>query len=92
MSKWKKKSDKVPEDPWDLKQRAAAPGRYYGDGGTIHQTTRLDVETHNGTVVAVWFRCQMLPFIQTEVNGQRAAGMESVSGLPLLTGVEVVDP
>lgn len=80
-----------PETAWQLKQRAASPSRYYGDGGTIHSTTYLDVETHHGTVVAVWFRCQMLPFRQTEVDGRRASDMESVTELPAITGVEVYD-
>jgi len=76
---------------WDRKQEAARPGRYYGDGGTIHSTNHLDVETHHGKVVAVWFRCQMLPFVQTEVDDARATDMESAKGLPRLTGVEVLD-
>lgn len=64
---------------WRLKQVAAGESRYYGDGGTIHQTGHLDVETHHGTVVAVWFRCQQLPFQQTEVDGERATEMETLS-------------
>lgn len=77
---------------WAARQKAARPGRYYGDGGTIHAATRLDVETYNGAVVAVWFRCQQLPFSQTEATAQRATQMQAMSGLPLLTGVEVLDP
>lgn len=80
---------------WRLKQRAARPGRYYGDGGTIHASTALDVETtQDGRVVAVWFRCQMLPFEQVAVEGARASEMISAySGaeVPVLTGVEVQD-
>ncbi len=76
---------------WKRKQRAAAPGRYYGNGGTIHHSGYLDVETHRGTVIAVWFRCQQLPFQQSEVSAVRAADMESVTDLPALTGVEVLD-
>lgn len=77
--------------------------RYYGDGGTIHSSGHLDVETFQGTVVAVWFRCQALPFQQTEVEGSRATDMESMYGNPEngrpygdngteLCGVEVRDP
>lgn len=76
---------------WKRKQKAAAPSRFYGDGGTIHTTGHLDVETHNGSVVAVWFRCQMLPFWQIEVDDVRATAMETTTGLPSLTGVEVLD-
>jgi hypothetical protein len=77
---------------WRLKQRLARPGRYYGDGGTIHHSGWLDVETHHGTVVAVWFRCAMLPFNQREVDAARATEMERVQPrLPQISGIEVVD-
>lgn len=70
----------------------ADPSRYYGDGTTIHHTGYLDVETHEGEVVAVWFRCQMLPFQQVEVDGIRAPEMRHHQPyLPSLTGVEVRD-
>ena len=74
---------------WRIKQRLAGPSRYYGDGGTLHHSGYLDVETHNGTVVAVWFRCQVLPFKQTEVGTDRASVMEDMSSAPGITGVEV---
>lgn len=77
---------------WALKQKAAAPGRYYGNGGTIHRTSYLDVETYKGQVVSVWFRCQMLPFRQTEVDKPRAEEMTRAAEFtPSLTGVEVFD-
>jgi len=44
-------------------------GRYYGGWGTIHGTDKLDVEVEDGEVVAVWFRCQMLPFTQHDAKG-----------------------
>lgn len=50
--------------------------RYYGGNGTIHGTTNLDIETRDGRVVAVWFRCQALPFHKTEVRKSRAEEME----------------
>lgn len=56
--------------------------RYYGDGGTIHRSGHLNVETFRGTVVAVWFRCQPLPFDQTEVDGPRATDMQAMYGNP----------
>jgi hypothetical protein len=78
---------------WRLRQRLARPGRYYGGEGTIHHTGYLDVETFHGTVVAVWFRCQPLPFEQSEVDGERATEMEWVSATlgHILVGVEVDD-
>ena len=81
---------------WWLKQKLAKPGRFYGDGGTIHHATALDVETApNGDVVAVWFRCQPLPFRQTHVAARRDAEMRRMyaeSPMPGITGIEVVDP
>jgi len=69
--------------------------RYYGDGGTIHQSPELDVETdRRGKVVAVWFRCQMLPFRQSVVGEDRATEMASAYSnnyIPELHGVEVRD-
>lgn len=52
--------------------------RYYGDGNTIHGTLHLDVEVRRGEVVAVWFRCQPLPFKQRDVDVQRAIGMKQM--------------
>lgn len=34
---------------------------------------RLDVEVHNGQVIAVWFNCQLLPYQQWDVDEDRAA-------------------
>ena len=65
----------------------------YGNGGTIHQSKELDVETYNGKVIAVWFRCAMLPFEQAEVSKSR---MEDMTGathkLRGLVAVEFEDP
>lgn len=80
-------------DRWRRKQELAKPSRYYGDGGTIHSSGELDVETHNGKVVAVWFRCATLPFKQVEVGNDRAKEMclnyNEYCGK--LTGVEILD-
>lgn len=68
--------------------------RYYGDGETIHRSTELDVETYKGEVVAVWFRCQHLPFRQTDVAFHRAKSMRSAyadASTVELHGVEVKD-
>jgi len=82
------------EERWKQKQDAAKPGRYYGDGGTIHSGTELDVEVDSsGRVVAVWFRCQPLPFRQADVDVDRANEMRSMyRGYgSKLTGVEILD-
>ena len=54
--------------------------RRYGDlpdgsRNTIHESRLLDVETYKGQVVAVWFRCKMLRFSQSEVDYTRAADL-----------------
>lgn len=49
--------------------------RYYGGNGTIHGSTIVNVETRNGKVVSVWFRCLALPFDQSECDQQRADDM-----------------
>lgn len=74
---------------WELKQELAAPDRFYGDNATIHSTTILNVETHNGEVVSVWFRCQPIAFDQTEVDDDRATAMKAM-GSPRITGVQVM--
>lgn len=82
-----------PFDRWNRKQRLAAPSRFYGDGGTIHDTGWLDVEVHNGQVVGVWFRCQQLPYRVTHVTAQRHLDMTRTAGGDpcIITGVEVRD-
>jgi hypothetical protein len=81
-------------DVWAAKQALAKPSRYYGGGGTIHSSGELDVETDKkGNVVAVWFRCQTLPFEQHRVDRDRVNEMRRMYGeqMPTLTGVEVLD-
>ena len=68
---------------------ATTGAHYYGSGGTIHQTGHIDVEVHNGVVVAVWFRCCPLPFRQADVLEHRAQDMKRMYPLKMiLTGVE----
>ena len=78
---------------WNKKQKEAAKTgtRYYGDGGTIHHSNQLDVETYQGRVVAVWFRCQPLPFKESIVDLARSASMDNLydGNSYLLTGVEI---
>jgi hypothetical protein len=75
---------------WELKQELAFPSRFYGDEGTIHRTDFIDVETFNGEVVAVWFRCQAIAFRQHEVDLVRATNILDMVA-PKITGVEVSD-
>lgn len=64
-----------------LAWRALFPGRrlHYGDEGTIHRTGVVNVELDkHGRVVAVWFRCAMLPFTQTTVGWNRVKSMRQI--------------
>lgn len=63
----------------------------YGNRGTIHHTEHLDVEVDkNGKVVAVWFRCALLPFQQHNVDDTRAVEMRlSQDNLARLKNVTV---
>jgi hypothetical protein len=71
------------EDPTDI--------RYYGGDGTIHRNGEVNVETDsNGTVVAVWFRCQPLPFTQTAVEPHRAAEMVRMYGRMPREGIDAL--
>jgi hypothetical protein len=80
------------DDVWQAKQALAHPSRYYGEGGTIHGTTELDVEICDGTVVAVWYRCQQLPYREVQVSRSRVADVVHLEGeLPAITGVELLD-
>lgn len=68
--------------------------RFYGDGGTIHSSVELDVETRDGMVLAVWYRCQPLAFRQVEVGYSRATELTEVIqsyGAPMLRGVVLED-
>lgn len=79
---------------WLDKQALAAPSRFYGDGGTVHSSGVLDVEIHDGRVVAVWYRCQQLPYQVTTVSPERSAEMDEMHSnqdWPKITGVELLD-
>ena len=67
--------------------------RVYGHAGTINGSEQLNVEvTAAGEVVAVWFRCQQLPFRQGFADGTRASSMRETSRhAPRLVAVEVID-
>lgn len=84
----------TPDERWAVLQQLAE-GRFYGDGGTIHTHTSrwVDVEIHEAHVVSVWFRCQLLPFQEHAVTGERAVEMfGAYDGKPPgISGVFVVD-
>lgn len=56
---------------WILNKLAAKPKtvedeNFYGGDKTWHNTGTVDVQLNkDGDVVAVWFRCRMLPFTQS---------------------------
>lgn len=53
--------------------------RRYGDDKTLHRTGYLDVEVDAaGRVVAVWFRCQPVPFVEHRVPDSRARDMRAM--------------
>lgn len=83
---------KTKKDRFARLQKMLAPYRFYGDGGTIHGTTHLDVETRNGEVVAVWFRCSLLPFEQHEINHERAEVRPLPWRGPKIHGIVFEDP
>jgi hypothetical protein len=61
------------------KVKVPAGTRYYGSDMTIHSGGEVDVEVDSdGKVVAVWFRCQPLPFDQRMVQELRAKEMRSM--------------
>lgn len=69
--------------------------RWYGDGGTYHNTSQLDVEVDSeGNVVAVWFRCQPLAFKQANADDRRAADMRKMyeqNKMPEIRGFRLKD-
>ena len=76
------------------KQKFAGDSRFYGDGGTVHDTGYLDIESIDGVVVAVWFRCQQLPFQQFWISEYRANELgvgAQTADLPQITGIELKD-
>ena len=68
--------------------------RVYGNDKTWHQTEQVNVEIHNGVVVAVWFRCTPLPFDVSDTDKNRAVEMTRMYGegnIPGLVAVELID-
>ena len=76
--KWRTKSAVSGRGP--APKNAPPPAREqrrvtYGGDGTIHHTGTVDVEVDAGVVVAVWFRCHLLPFTATDVDPVRSLEM-----------------
>ncbi len=65
---------------------------HYGDDKTIHQSGYVDVELGpNGKVVAVWFRCAVVPFKETRVGRERADEMVHMYKEENVSRVEAID-
>jgi hypothetical protein len=63
-ARWRRKPQHRSLDEW-----------VYGDGNTIHSTGHLDVGVNaDGEVVAVWYRCMLLPFKQYDADGSPSVG------------------
>lgn len=69
-----------------FKRKTVEDENFYGGNGTIHSTGTVDVQLNkNGDVVAVWFRCRMLPFTQSKreytADLLPAQGQRSIKGI-----------
>ena len=66
-------------------RKPKADPNFYGGTGTIHSTGTVDVQLNkDGDVVAVWFRCRMLPFTQSSTytaNDLPKQGEGSIKGI-----------
>lgn len=62
----------------------------YGFDSTIHNNESLDVEVRNGKVVAVWFRCTLIPFEQADVDKHRAEEMSRAYADGAVPGLHAV--
>jgi len=64
--------------------------RTYGGSETFHDTQHLDVEVDSeGKVVAVWFRCMLLPFEEHRVGEIRADSLQQQPATVKLLAVEI---
>jgi len=63
-------------------------GFFYGGGGTIHDCGEVNVERDpvTGEVVAVWFRCMMLPFTDSKADAMRSTSMRRRTSASLSLG------
>ena len=64
----------------------------YGGESTIHSNNGLDVEVdQHGEVVAVWFRCMMIPFKQVHVDDDRAKSMRNTRDLHGVNAIDFIE-
>jgi hypothetical protein len=73
---------------------ALFPGRrlHYGDDGTVQRTGVLNVELdRHGRVVAVWFRCALLPFEQRTVEWERVKHLRTIYDAAVLPAITAID-
>jgi len=59
-----------------------AEGFVYGHDRTWHRTEQINVEVHEGEVIAVWFRCLALPFTVSDWGARRAEEMNRMYSEP----------
>lgn len=68
-----------------FKGKTVEDENFYGGDKTIHSTGTIDVQLNkDGDVVAVWFRCRMLPFTQSSkytADGVPSQGHGSIKGI-----------
>ena len=63
----------------------------YGGDNTIHKNGELDISVDkNGKVVAVWFRCIMLPFKQVDVDDIRANSLKEVEAPYKIDSIDLI--
>ncbi len=77
------------DERWALYQAMAGPtGRYYGNGGTIHDSGTIDIDLNAaGDVVAVWYRCLNLPFHVSRDRGSMR-NAEPINPPTVISGIE----
>lgn len=54
----------------------------YGYNRTWHRTHHITIEVHEGTVIAVWFRCMALPFEVQHCGKTRVQEMKTMYAEP----------
>lgn len=77
-----------------LAWRALFPGLrfHYGDEATVHGNGEVNVEVDaHGRVVAVWFRCALLPFTQSNVGWDRVKSLRRTYESGVLMRITAID-
>lgn len=77
------------DERWPVHYGDQFVGGELAERGTIHGSGTIDIQVseETGEVVAVWFRCQTLPFRVSKVTGQRQPDQPSIT----VTAVEYLD-